>query len=123
MPKVYALPTSNGSNSLSDFKNILLKDHKFELIVLIKEVLYKLEEYGFNINNEYKRDTIKKLDKELYELRVKNARLMLYFDGNNFFILLHGFVKKTQKTPLQEINKAKKEIRKWKTIKSLDWLA
>ena len=114
MARVYSLPLSNGSDALAAFKEELLKDHKEDLIIAIDEAIKQLQEYGFNINQRWKRDALKKLDKELYELRQKCIRLFLYFDGHDFFIILHGFIKKSQQTPKHEIEQAKKEIRRWK---------
>lgn len=54
---------------------------------------------------------IKKLDNNLYELRSKvgsNIQRAIYFHvEKNDYIITHGFTKKTQKTPLNEINHGK----------------
>ena len=46
----------------------------------------------------------------LFEVRVQLGnnifRIFCFFDGNKFVILLSGFQKKTQKTPVEEINRA-----------------
>ena len=46
----------------------------------------------------------------LYEVRIKLAaniwRVFCFFDRGQLVILLNGFVKKTQKTPKDELNKA-----------------
>lgn len=115
MITVSALPTRNGSNSYADFKQELLKKHKIDLIYESEAIVTALTKYGFDINQKFKRDSLKKLRDELYELRGKHIRIFLYFNGNNFFILLHGFIKKSQETPLPQINKALEEIRKWKS--------
>jgi len=48
----------------------------------------------------------------LFELRLswdgKAYRIFCFFDKGNKIILCNGFIKKDQKTPNQEINKAKK---------------
>ena len=50
--------------------------------------------------------------KGLYEARIKLGsniwRIFCFFDKGKLVILLNGFVKKTQKTPKKEINKALK---------------
>ena len=47
---------------------------------------------------------------EIWECRIQFAsnayRIFCFFEGNSVVILTHGFVKKTQKTPNQEIEKA-----------------
>jgi phage-related protein len=48
----------------------------------------------------------------LYEIRVKQGsdifRIFCFFDEEKLVVLANGFHKKTQKTPKQEISKAKK---------------
>ena len=48
----------------------------------------------------------------LYEIRVKAGtdifRIFCFFDEGRLVILLNGFVKKTQKTPATEIDKAER---------------
>jgi phage-related protein len=56
---------------------------------------------------------IRKLESNLWEVRshLKNQIARVLFtiiDGN--MILVHGFIKKSQKTPLDDINLAKKRI-------------
>ena len=119
MAKVYSFSLENGIDALLDFKSDLLKKHNNQLIIAIDQAIRKLELFGFKINQEWKRDAIKKLDSELYELRVKNARLLLYFDGFDFYIILHCFLKTTMQTPRQHIDIAKKRIRLWKKQKSI----
>jgi phage-related protein len=50
---------------------------------------------------------------EIWEVRVQVAnnifRLLGFFDNENLVILTNGFVKKTQKTPSQEIELAEKQ--------------
>ena len=47
---------------------------------------------------------------EIWECRVQFAsnayRIFCFFEGHSVVILTHGFVKKTQKTPQQEIERA-----------------
>jgi phage-related protein len=51
---------------------------------------------------------VKHLDGEIWELRpIKDRILFAAWDGKGFILLRH-FVKKTRKTPRQEIDKAKK---------------
>ena len=46
----------------------------------------------------------------LYEIRVQAGnniyRVFCFFDDNNLVVVGHGFQKKTQKTPQQELDKA-----------------
>ena len=51
----------------------------------------------------------KHIEENIWELRPGNNRIFYFYYGNNSFILLHSFRKKTQKTPRRQINKAKAE--------------
>ena len=52
------------------------------------------------------------LEDGIYEIRVEMGgnifRIFSFFDDNKLVILLHGFQKKSQKTPRKEIERAKK---------------
>ncbi len=60
----------------------------------------------------------KQLDKGLYELRLKGkegiARVLYCTVINRKIVMLHSFVKKTQKTPKKELNIAKKRLKEAK---------
>jgi len=52
----------------------------------------------------------KHLDGEIWELRpIRNRLLFAAWDGNSF-IILHHFLKTTQKTPQREIDQAKRNL-------------
>jgi len=54
----------------------------------------------------------KHLEDGIYEIRIEVGsdiyRIFTFFDDNKLVILLHGFQKKTKKTPRKEIERAKK---------------
>ena len=51
----------------------------------------------------------KHIEDNIWELRPGNNRIFYFLCDKNTFVLLHSFRKKTQKTPLREIEKAKSE--------------
>ena len=57
---------------------------------------------------------IKKLDKEIWELRPLRDRILFTSWYNNKFILLSVFMKNTQKTPKLEIDKARRLLEDYK---------
>ncbi len=65
-----------------------------------------LEEYGTRVG----KPVTKHLDGEIWELRPLANRILYAYYENGVYVLLHHFVKKTQKTPRSEIEKAKREI-------------
>ncbi|GBD91799.1 hypothetical protein BMS3Abin04_02531 [bacterium BMS3Abin04] len=97
-------------NPISDF--ILSLDEKLQLDTFA--LLRKLEENPFVLGSMSKK--IKGV-KNLFELRIKGqyiiVRLFYCYKRNRIIIVLHGFVKKSQKTPKKELDiaiKRKREI-------------
>lgn len=65
-----------------------------------------LEEMGTRIGEP----VTKHLDGEIWELRPLSNRILYACYDRDTFLLLHHFVKKSRKTPVREIEKAKREI-------------
>ncbi|MFW0862390.1 MAG: type II toxin-antitoxin system RelE/ParE family toxin [Candidatus Komeilibacteria bacterium] len=63
-----------------------------------------LEKYGHNIRMPYS----KSIRYGIYELRVNASKQyrLIYFFNNNKAIIVHGFIKKSNKIPLKEIRLA-----------------
>jgi phage-related protein len=72
----------------------------------VQEYIRVLREYGIFAGEPY----IKHLDGEIWELRPIRERVLFAAWVNDGFILLHHFMKKTRKTPPEEIEKAKREL-------------
>lgn len=72
----------------------------------IADYIDALKEYGLDAGEPY----IKHLKDKIWELRPQRNRILFVTWENDSFVLLHTFVKKTQKTPKEEIEKAQREI-------------
>ena len=72
----------------------------------IRDYLNALSEYGTQIGEPY----VKHLDGEIWELRPLRDRILFVAWLGDTFVLLHHFMKKTQKTPKREIEQAKREL-------------
>ncbi len=81
---------------------------KTERVNFNKVVAYfdMLEEYGTRIGEP----VTKHLNGEIWELRPLKNRFLYAYVENDTFVILHHFVKKTQKTPKREIEKAKRYL-------------
>jgi len=70
-----------------------------------------LKEFNINLKAPY----VKPLEDKLYELRTKDSkgiyRIIYFAYTNKTFYLLNGFVKKSQKTPKNEIELAKSRMK------------
>lgn len=66
------------------------------------------EQNGFILPGKY----LKKVKGNIWELRPGNIRLLVGKSGTRM-IVVNGFKKKTQKTPIKEINTAKKRLEEY----------
>lgn len=104
-PRFISYTRPNGHNEFEEFYNSLpIKDRN-----KLRATIDMIEEAG--IQAAIQLEWIKKLDYQIYEIRSKvssNIQRALYFHiKNNQYIITHGFTKKTQKTPIKEIIRAK----------------
>lgn len=101
----------NGKSEIADFirdLNRKASTNKESRINFNKIVAYLdlLEEYGTRIGEP----VTKHLDGEIWELRPLKNRLLYAYYKDNKFIILHHFIKKTQKTPKKEIKQAMRNL-------------
>ena len=98
----------NGEIPVKKFLNSLPEKHKAKSYWEIK----LLKQYGITLREPYTKPIMGDKYKGLWELRIKFAsnisRIFYFIPSGKTFILLHGFLKKTQETPEQELEKAKK---------------
>lgn len=77
-----------------------------------------LHRHGNDLKEPYVKPLKGKNNKGLYELRIKFssdiARIFYFIHYKGKYILLHGFIKKTMKTPQREIDKALKYLEDYK---------
>ena len=69
--------------------------------------LQALREYGTRAGEPF----VKHIDGDIWELRPLRDRFFFFCWQGDKFVLLHHFVKKTNKTPPQEIEQAKRNLK------------
>lgn len=109
MHDIYFYKDKQGNQPVLDYmRELACHDSKDSRIKLNKlnDYIELLSQHGTRVGQPY----IKHLDAEIWELRTLRDRILFvaWLDGS--FVLLHHFVKKTQKTPRREIEKAKQEL-------------
>ena len=67
-----------------------------------------------NINELISRYFIKHVEKDLYEAKLKNIRVLHFYINSNEIVLLDVFIKKTKKTPKNIIELNLKRIKDYK---------
>ena len=94
---------------IQQLRNNLNKDNKQKL-KKIYMYIDLLSQEGLKLSEPY----IKKLDKEIWELRPLRDRILFASWRKNKFVLLSTFKKQTRKTPKRELEKAKKLLEDYK---------
>jgi len=89
-----------------ELKNKNNKDSKIKLNK-IQDYLEILSKLGTMAGKPY----VKHIDDEIWELRPLRDRFFFFCWHGDILVLLHHFVKDTQKTPPREIEKAKQNLR------------
>ncbi len=106
---IYFYKDKSGKEPVLEYLKELLsqngKDSRIKA-AKIQDYINILSEHGTKIGEPY----IKHIDGEIWELRPLRDRIFFVAWVNNSFVLLHHFIKKTQKTPSKEIEKAKREL-------------
>jgi phage-related protein len=104
MFKIILYRTQSGREIIVDFISSFSDDD----INKIRTDIRLLKDFGLALMSASK---VKKIlvSENIYELRTKASlqiRLLFVFIKPNVFLILHGFVKKTNKTPIKEIKTA-----------------
>lgn len=109
MHKIYFYKDKNGNEPVIKYMTELSKKKDKDSRIKLNKIgdhIEMLRNYGTQAGEPY----IKHLDGEIWELRPLRDRILFvaWIDGG--YVLLHQFMKKTQKTPKREIEKAKREL-------------
>jgi len=100
--------TSDGTSPVEDFLKSLNPGHLAKAMRLID----LLEQFGTSLQRPHVAAVRFKKYSGLWELRIQfsgNASRILYFSADNdTFVLLHGFIKKTNAIPVKELEIARK---------------
>lgn len=109
MHEVVFYKDKNGKEPVLEYiRQLSKKKDKDSRIKLnkIQDYIQILSEYGTQTGEPY----IKHIGGDLWELRPLRDRIFFAAWINGSYVLLHHFMKKTQKTPISEIDQAKKEL-------------
>ena len=114
MYKVEFYEDKNGNSEISDYFYELVQKSKTDKDARINKnkifsYIKALEEYGTRIGNPI----VKHIEGNLWELRPLKNRIFFFYWKDNKFVLVHHFIKRTQKTPKKEIEKALSNIKDW----------
>ncbi len=103
----------NGKNPVSDFLDTLDSRQQSKIL----RILHYIEEYGLQSVIPHLR---KLAGTPFWEIRIlgqDNIRVIYIVPTDLQVLVLHGFIKKTQKTPLKEIKMASERYNDWRLDK------
>lgn len=110
MVKKYQIVFGQDKNGYSEAQDYIVKlknrsasskDARIKLNKIV-EYMEMLETYGTELGEPY----IKYIDCEIFELRPLRDRFFFFYKKDNKYVILNYFMKRTQKTPKREIEKA-----------------
>ena len=109
MYNVYFYKDRNGNEPVLEYLMELCKKKDKDSRIKankINDYIEILSKYGTLAGEPY----MKHLEGGIWELRPLRDRILFVGWHNGSYVLLHSFMKKSQKTPKREIEKAKREL-------------
>lgn len=98
----------SGTIPVEDFLMELPKNHRMKALRQIEI----LDDFGVSLKEPYVKAVKGDNNKGLWELRIRFSndisRIFYFTRSEGTFVLLHGFVKKSNKTPSKEIDTARR---------------
>lgn len=107
---IYFYEDKNGNIPIYDYIKDLSQRHDKDSRInynKINDYIEVLSQYGKAAGEPY----VKHIEGDIWELRPLKGRIFFASWIGNGFILLHHFVKKTQKTPKRETDQAKRNLK------------
>ena len=103
---------SSGDEPIKDFlvelsKKAKTSKHDRIQFQKINAYLKALKEYGTRVGEPI----VKHIDGDIWELRPLENRIFFFYWRDNNFILLHHYIKKSNKAPVREIEQARRNMR------------
>ena len=101
--------TKNGRIPVKEFLDSLSSRQAANIL----EAMGLLKTFGIQLKEPY----VKFVGDKLYELRIKDPdgiyRVLYFAASGKKFVMVHGFIKKTQKVPAKELAKARKRMKEY----------
>lgn len=109
MKKIIFYKTENGSSPVEEFLETLT-DKQAQKVAWVLRVIRDLD---FAPKEYFK----KLVNTDIWEVRIQLGsnifRILGFIEGNNIIVLTNGFQKKSQKTPVKEIELAEKRMKEY----------
>lgn len=100
---------TNGECESKDFLDALVESERAKIFKIIK----RLADFGVVQNPQQ----FKKVEGEIWEFKEFQRRILMYYLPDRRIILTHGFIKKGDRTPKTEINRANTIMNEYNKIR------
>ncbi len=112
MYEIIFYKNKNGKSEVEDYLNELCEKSKTSKTDRINQTkifsyLSSLSEYGTSVGSPI----VKHIEGNIWELRPLKNRIFFFYWKDNKFVLLHHFIKKSRKTPIKELQKARLNLK------------
>jgi phage-related protein len=101
---------AQGNQPIKEYLNALAASSDKDSRIKLNKIDYyfqTLREYGTHAGEPF----VKHIDGDIWELRPLRDRFFFFSWQGDTFIMLHHFIKKTQKTPAKELEQAKRNLK------------
>lgn len=113
---VYYYISPSGDNPVSNFLDSLSEQQQSKILRLFQYIML----YGLSAILPHTRKLTRT---PLWEIRIlgkDNIRIFYVIPLQNMVLILHGIIKKTQKTPTEELQTALTRFEQWKKLHGID---
>ena len=100
----------SGNNPVLEYIQELRKNNSKDSRIKLNKINDYIQALSLYGTTELNENYVKHLDGEIWELRPIRDRILFAGIVGGRYVLLHQFMKQTQKTPQREIDKAKREL-------------
>lgn len=109
---IYYYISPSGDNPVKNFLDSLSVKQQVKIL----RIFQYLKEYGLKAIIPHTRKLSGTLFWEIRILGKDNIRIIYFIPNKDSVLILHGFTKKDQKTPVKEIEICFKRYQSWKTL-------
>ena len=100
----------SGNNPVLEYIRKLRKNNSKDSRIKLNKINDYIQALSLYGTTELNENYVKHLDGEIWKLRPIRDRILFAGIVGGRYVLLHQFMKQTQKTPQREIDKAKREL-------------
>lgn len=103
---------SKGCSPVKDLISKLDNSQQPSDISLLKKIFFRFDIFE-ELNTRAPKEYVEHIQEGIWQIRIGRWRIFFFHWEKDKYVLLHPFMKKTQQTPIREIEQAKREKNDW----------